>query len=72
MEIDKLAADYLVFGNVRHVNDALRISIQLVNAKDKSLVFAEQLNETLDSLIGAQDTIIKQIVSILQDKINYN
>lgn len=72
LEIDRLAADYLVFGNVRHINDILRISIQLVNSKDKSLVFAERLDETLDSLIGAQDTIIKQIVSILQDKINYN
>lgn len=71
-EIDKLAADYLVFGNVRHINDALRISIQLVNANDKSLVFAEQLDETIDSLIGALDTIIQQIVSILEDKINYN
>lgn len=71
-EIDKLTADYLVFGNVRHINNGLRISIQLVYAKDKSLVFAEQLDETLDSLISAQDAIITKIVSILQDRINYN
>ncbi len=71
-EIDQLAADYLVFGSVRHNNDALRISIQLVNAKDKSLVFGEQYNETIHSLIDAQDTVVQQIVSVLQEKINYN
>ncbi|MEL4456253.1 tetratricopeptide repeat protein [Lutimonas vermicola] len=71
-EIDQLAADYLVFGSVRHINDTLRISIQLVNSKDKSLVFGEQYNETIYSLLDAQDTVVQQIVSVLQEKINYN
>lgn len=71
-EIDKLLADYLILGNVRHLNDVLRISIQLVKAEDKSLVFGDQYNETLDSLLEAQDSIVQKVVSLLQEKINYN
>ena len=71
-EIDKLSADYLVTGNVRHLKDNLRISIQLVKTTDKSLVFGGQHDETLDSLLEAQDSIIQQIVNVLQEKIDYN
>ncbi len=71
-EIDQLSADYLVFGRVRHLNDVLRISIQLVKSEDNSLVFGGQHDETLSSLLEAQDAIIQQIVSVLQEKINYN
>lgn len=71
-EIDELLADYLILGNVRHLNEVLRISIQLVKSDDKSVVFGDQYNETLDSLLEAQDSIVQQIVSVLQEKINYN
>jgi TolB-like protein len=71
-EIDSLGADYLVMGNVRNVDEKLRISIQLIKTEDHSLVFAGQHNETLDSLLEAQDRIIQQIVGVLQEKINYN
>ena len=71
-EIDKLFADYLVIGNVRHLQQTLRISIQLVKTEDKSLVFGGQHDETLESLLTAQDGIVQQIVSVLQEKIDYN
>lgn len=71
-EIDQLTADYLIYGSVRHHNDILRISIQLVKAQDKSLVFGDRHDQTMDALLEAQDSIIQQIVSILQEKINYN
>jgi TolB-like protein/Tfp pilus assembly protein PilF len=70
--IDKLGAHYLIYGSVRHFNEELKISIQLVNSKDQTLVFANQYSETVDSLLHAQDTVIHQIVSILEEKINYN
>lgn len=71
-EIDKLGADFLIFGSVRHLKNVLRISIQLIKSDDNSLIFAGQHDETLDSLLEAQDGIVQQIVSVLQEKINYN
>lgn len=71
-EVDRLGADYLVYGSVRQNNQALKISIQLMNAHDKSVVFARQYEETLDTVIDTQDRIIKQIVSALEEKVNYN
>ncbi len=68
--IDQLGADFLITGNVLHLNEKLKISIQLVKAKDKSLVFAGEHVENLNSLLEAQDAIIKQIVSIFKEKIN--
>lgn len=70
--IDQLGADFLITGRVKHVNDILKISIQLIKSEDKSIVFADQHNETLNSLLEFQDTIINQIVTVLQEKINYN
>ena len=35
-------------------------------------MFAGQHNETIDSLLETQDSIVQQIVSSLQEKINYN
>lgn len=71
-EIDKLLTDYLVLGSVRPLNEVLRISIQLVKTANKSLVFGEQYNVTLDTLLETQDSIVQQMVSVLQEKINYN
>ncbi len=70
--IDRLAANYLIYGSVRHFKEELKISIQLVNSKDQTLVFANQYSETIDSLLQAQDTVIHEIVSVLEEKINYN
>ncbi|WP_242131444.1 tetratricopeptide repeat protein [Aestuariivivens marinum] len=71
-EINKLGADFLIHGTVRNLKNTLRISIQLIKAKDHSLVYGNQYNETLDSLLETQDDIIQQIVTVLQEKINYN
>ena len=71
-EIQQLGADFLIYGSVRYVKDILRISIQLIKTEDQSLVFGNQYNETLDTLLETQDEIIQQIVTVLQEKINYN
>ncbi len=71
-EIEKLGADYLIYGTVRPLRENLRISIQLVKSADQNLVFAAQHDQAISSLLEAQDGIVQQIVSVLQEKINYN
>jgi TolB-like protein len=71
-ELDKLGANFFIYGSVRCIKDDARISIQLVKAKDQSLVFAGQYEESTSSLFEAQDGIIQQIVAVLQEKIDHN
>ncbi len=71
-EIAKLGANYLVSGSVRNVTDTLRITIQLIKVSDRSIVFSDQLDKTVGEIFDAQDTIIQQIVSVLQKEINYD
>lgn len=70
--IDQLGAEFLITGNVLQLNDKLKISIQLVKTEDKSLVFAGEHLENLNSLLEAQHVIINQIVSVFKEKININ
>ena len=71
-EVDQLKADYLVYGSVREHKNKLRISIQLIKTLDQSLVFGNQYNESIDALLHAQDNIVQQITTVLEEKINYN
>ena len=71
-EIEKLNADFLIVGSVREIKEGLRISIQLIKWEDKSVVFAGQHDETIESILEAQDKMIQQIVSVLQQRIDYN
>ncbi len=71
-EIDKLGADYFVFGSVREHQSKLRISIQLIKNEDQSIVFGNQYDESLDALLETQDAIVHQITTVLEEKINYN
>ena len=71
-EIEKLKTDFLVVGSVREIKDGIRISIQLIKSEDNSIVFAAQHDETIESILEAQDKMIQQIVSVLQQRIDYN
>ncbi|WP_406684885.1 hypothetical protein N1F78_03950 [Seonamhaeicola sp. MEBiC1930] len=71
-EVDQLGADYLVYGTVRHRYDNIRMSVQLIKTEDQSLVFGNRYDETIDSLLETQDDIVQQIVTVLEEKINYN
>ncbi len=71
-ELEKLGADFLVFGSVRSLLHDLRISVQLVKAEDQALVFASHYDEPLDHLLETQDEMIRQIVSVLEEQINYS
>ncbi len=71
-EIDKLGADYFIYGTVSERQTKLRVSIQLIKNENQSLVFGNQYDESLDTLLETQDAIVQQITAILEEKINYN
>lgn len=71
-DIAKLNADYLVTGSFMSQGDKVRINIQLIDADGKQVIFAGKHLETAESLLEAEDTVTRQIVNVLQQKIDYN
>ena len=67
-----LGADYLVTGSFRTRAGGIRIGVQLVRFSDGMVVFAGNHDETVHSILESQDTITQQIVSVLQQQIDYD
>lgn len=71
-KIRKLKVDYLVTGSFKECDTGIRITIQLIKASDKQLVFGTDYKITPDELMPAIDRIVQQIVAQLQLKIDYD
>ncbi|MEX0314564.1 MAG: hypothetical protein AB3N18_10330 [Allomuricauda sp.] len=70
--ISQLGADYLITGSFRSIEDSFRIGIKLIRVRDNKVIFAGNHDETLDAILSTQDTVTEQIVSVLQQQINYD
>jgi TolB-like protein/Tfp pilus assembly protein PilF len=70
--IARLGADYLVTGSFRSTKDGVRIGIQLIRTEDCTVVFGGKHDETWESVLHTQDVITEQIVSVLQQQIDYD
>lgn len=71
-KIKNLNADFLIIGSVRHRQNKVRISIQLVKTINDSVVYVGEHNESFESLLEIQDNMIQEIVSVLRQELNYN
>ncbi len=70
--IAELNADYLVTGSFRLTGKSVKIGVQLVRTVDKKVVFADHHEEKIDAILETQDMITEQIVSVLQQQIDYD
>ncbi len=70
--IDKLGADYLITGSFRPSGNGYKIGVQLIRTRDNKVVFAGNHNETLETILNAEDTITQQMVSVLQQQIDHD
>ena len=71
-EIEKLGADYIVTGSFLHLGIDIRIGVQLIRTEDRKVVFSKQYREKPEAIFNTEDAITQQIVSILQQKIDYD
>jgi len=63
-EIGKeLNADYLVQGSVRRSSDRVRISVQLIQARDQTDVWTESYDRELKDVLAVQDSVVRSIAS---------
>ncbi len=61
-----LACDYILTGMVLKVGEQLRISVQLVKAKDDSPLWGDSFDVTRQDLLGLQDTIAERVSAALK------
>ena len=63
-EIGKeLNADYLVQGSVRRSADHVRITVQLIQARDQTDVWTESYDRDLKDVLAVQDSVVRSIAS---------
>jgi adenylate cyclase len=61
----ELGVAYLVEGSVRHIGDRVRVTAQLVDAREGRVLFSARFDEALEDIFALQDRITEQIVSTL-------
>ncbi|WP_053082566.1 adenylate/guanylate cyclase domain-containing protein, partial [Methylobacterium platani] len=59
---EKLGVRYVLSGSVRRTQNRIRISVELVDAVDASVVWAERYDEPIDEVFNLQDEIAIRIV----------
>ena len=70
--LDVLELNYLVKGLVRYRNNTLVFNIQLINAQENYLVWAEKFSGRLEELFNIQEEMVKKIVVSLQQVVDYD
>ncbi len=67
-----LEISYHIKGSFRADSSAVRINAQLINTGQRHLVWADRFEGTRDQILELQDDLLNQVVSTLQQQLNYN
>ncbi len=59
----ELNADYLIQGSVRRSSDRVRITVQLIQARDQIDVWTESYDRELKDVLAVQDSVVRSIAS---------
>jgi TolB-like protein/DNA-binding winged helix-turn-helix (wHTH) protein/Flp pilus assembly protein TadD len=59
----ELNADYLLQGSVRRSSDRVRITVQLIQARDQTDVWTESYDRELKDVLAVQDSVVRSIAS---------
>ncbi len=65
----KLKVDYLLEGSQQKSGDHLRVTAQLIDAKDERHIWSETYDQKLDNLFGVQDDIVRRVVAMVAQKV---
>jgi TolB-like protein/Tfp pilus assembly protein PilF/predicted transcriptional regulator len=67
-----LDIDYHIKGSFRAHRDSMRINAQLLSTRSRHLVWADRFEGTTEQILDIQDDLLKQVVSSLQQQLNYD
>jgi TolB-like protein/DNA-binding winged helix-turn-helix (wHTH) protein/Flp pilus assembly protein TadD len=59
----ELRADYLIQGSVRRASDRVRITVQLIQVRDQTDLWAESYDRQLEDILVLQDSVTRTIAS---------
>ncbi|MBI5618758.1 MAG: hypothetical protein HY943_20970 [Gammaproteobacteria bacterium] len=67
-----LAVDYLLTGSVRHVQQRIRISLQLVDGASGHVLWSQKYDNTLERVFDVQDQVVAEVAGFLKDALTPN
>lgn len=70
--LESLQTDYFIRGTFRYDKNRVRINVQLYNSHTQHLVWGNRLEGELTNLIEIQESLLAQVVGVLQQQINYD
>ena len=59
----ELNVDYLLQGSVRRLSDRVRITVQLIQAENQTVLWAETYDRELKDVLDVQDSVVRSIAS---------
>lgn len=66
---EALGVDFVLEGSVRRTGDRLRVTVQLIAARDGSHLWAEKYDRPVDELFELQDDLVCEIAAALGDAV---
>jgi TolB-like protein/Tfp pilus assembly protein PilF len=66
----ELHVAYILEGSVQHAGDQIRITAQLIKAKDDAHVWAEHFDESFNEILSIQSLVSKKVASALETKLS--
>ncbi len=65
----ELGVEYVLDGNIRRVGERIRVTVQLLNVREKSSRWAEHFNEKFTDVLELEDLLSEKIVKSLLPKL---
>ena len=65
----ELGAEYIVEGSVRRAGDQVRVTVQLIDARDDSHIWAQKYDRKLDDIFVVQDEVTQSILTALPEHV---
>lgn len=65
----ELGAEYLVEGSVRRAGDRVRVTVQLIDARDDSHIWAQKYDRVFDDIFAVQDEVTQSILAALPEHV---
>ena len=65
----ELGAEYIVEGSVRRAGDRVRVTVQLIDARDGGHIWAQKYDRMLDDIFAVQDEITQSILTALPEHV---
>ena len=70
--VEKLGADYVITGAFRINGNVLKTNVRLVRTRDDKIIFAEKYDEKQETIFSIEDTVVQEVVTVLQQQIDHD